>query len=300
MNCAQHPQAPATGYCQNCGKALCPLCTRGADGLLLCEPCLHLRHPEASFSGTAAANPAYGTVPFTPVAGAYIQVPGAEVPLYRGRPSPALAGLLGIIPGVGAMYNGQFIKALIHVAIFIVLVGAASRYEMAGLMIAAWVFYQVFEAAQTAAARRDGLPLPDPFGILEVSRRMGPQSAYVPPVAPIYTPPPAAPDPVHTMGSGVVPAPVTARRGEPIGALVLIAVGTLLLLSTLGVFDVDWVGRGWPVLLILLGGWLLQRRMREGQAVPAQAAPSGERRNPFSITPEPSDAPSAAREEDPR
>ncbi len=324
MNCAQHPQAPATGYCQNCGKALCPLCTRGAGGLILCEPCLHARYPQAAaaFSG-AAPNPGYSGVPFTPVGGPYTPVgatngpPPYAAPGPRGRPNPALAGWLGVIPGVGAMYNGQFVKALLHVLIFVGLIGLTQHFDLMGIVIAAWVIYQIFDAAQTAAARRDGLPLPDPFGLLDLSRRMGPQTApyvgpqaaYIPLVAAAYAAPPVAP------AAALTPVPSTpVRRGEPIGALVLIVVGTLLLLSTLGVFDVDWVGRGWPVLLIVLGGWLLQRRVREGQAVSAPAqtpftpVPPDERRNPFSITPEPNvprepggaREPNVFREEDPR
>ena len=185
MNCAQHPQTPATGFCQNCGKALCPLCTRGADGLLLCEPCLLQRHPEAAGFSGAAANPAYGAVPFTPVAGGYTPgytpvgvaagSPGGAAGS-PGRPNPVLAGWLGLIPGVGAMYNGQFVKALLHVLIFIGLVGFAQHFNLAGILVAAWIIYQGFDAAQTAAARRDGLPLPDPFGLLDLSRRMGPQT----------------------------------------------------------------------------------------------------------------------------
>jgi len=78
---------------------------------------------------------------------------------------PVLAGLLGFIPGVGAMYNGQFVKALAHVLIFAVFVSLSDKSFVFGLLIAAWVFYQVFDAAQTAKARRDGLPLPNPFGL---------------------------------------------------------------------------------------------------------------------------------------
>ena len=86
-----------------------------------------------------------------------------------GGPSPGLAALLGFIPGVGAMYNGQFVKGMVHVVIFAVLVSAAHVYGVFGLFIAAWIFYQVFEAYQTAKARRDGDPLPDPLGLNEVS-----------------------------------------------------------------------------------------------------------------------------------
>ncbi len=85
-----------------------------------------------------------------------------------GAPSPGLAAVLGLIPGVGAMYNGQFIKGLIHVVIFAVLVSAAHIYGIFGLFIAGWVCYQVFEAYHTAKARRDGEPLPDPLGLNEI------------------------------------------------------------------------------------------------------------------------------------
>ena len=34
-----------------------------------------------------------------------------------------------------------------------------------------WVFYQAFEAYHTAKARRDGLPLPDPFGLNNIRTR---------------------------------------------------------------------------------------------------------------------------------
>ena len=78
---------------------------------------------------------------------------------------PVLAGLLGFIPGVGAMYNGQYIKALAHVLIFAVFVSLSDKSFVFAMLLAAWIFYQVFDAAQTAKARRDGLPLPNPFGL---------------------------------------------------------------------------------------------------------------------------------------
>jgi hypothetical protein len=59
-----------------------------------------------------------------------------------------------------------------------------------------------------------------------------------------------------------VPMAPYVGRPEPIGAIVLIAVGMLFLLSTLGVFRFDWIGRGWPLIIILIGAWLLFRRVR--------------------------------------
>jgi hypothetical protein len=37
MTCAVHADREATGYCRNCGKALCPECTREVRGALYCE-----------------------------------------------------------------------------------------------------------------------------------------------------------------------------------------------------------------------------------------------------------------------
>ena len=49
--------------------------------------------------------------------------------------SPGLAFLLGFIPGVGAIYNGQYAKAFVHVIIFSLLIsvldsGEAGHFEV--------------------------------------------------------------------------------------------------------------------------------------------------------------------------
>jgi len=124
MDCVNHSGVTASAYCQNCGRALCAGCVRNAAaGQILCEPCLlawqNVQQPFAA-----------------PVSG----------------PNPSTAAALGVIPGVGAMYNGQFLKGFIHVIIFAVLVSAARVYGIFGLFIAAWVLYQAFEAFHTARA----------------------------------------------------------------------------------------------------------------------------------------------------
>ena len=65
-------------------------------------------------------------------------------------PNPSAAAVLGLIPGVGAMYNGQFFKGFIHVVVFAVLISITDHYPIFGLFIAAWVLYQSFEAFHTA------------------------------------------------------------------------------------------------------------------------------------------------------
>jgi hypothetical protein len=47
------------------------------------------------------------------------------------------------------------------------------------------------------------------------------------------------------------------------GAVVLIVIGLLLLLHTLGVFEDEWIGRAWPLIIIGVGAWLLYSRTRD-------------------------------------
>ncbi len=161
MDCVNHQGVNATAYCQNCGKAMCAVCMRATPGgQVLCEPCL--------------------------MAWQNLQQPFAGAPMPSGA-NPAAAAVLGLIPGVGAMYNGQFFKGLIHVVIFAVLISITEHFPLFGIFIGAWVLYQAFEAYHTAVARRDGLPLPDPLGLNEVGSLLNlsshPRTPYPPPGA---------------------------------------------------------------------------------------------------------------------
>jgi len=297
MDCVNHPGTAATAYCQNCGKAMCSTCARTAPGgQVLCEPCS--------------------------VAWQNMQQPFVASPV--GSPNPVAAAVLGIIPGVGAMYNGQFFKGLLHVVIFAVLVSIADHYGIFGIFIAAWVLYQAFEAYHTAVARRDGLPLPDPLGLNELGNWFnvggrghypGPQpppgtanpgtanfgtvnpgaanpgaanpgnanfgaasapGAYQAPYTnpypsgvpggyqpPLYTPVAGFPDP----NAPPVPPipPMNWRRKEPIGALILIGFGLILLLNQMGYMAERFVHYLWPLIFIALGAWLIVRRVGDSK-----------------------------------
>ncbi|HZY72307.1 MAG TPA: B-box zinc finger protein, partial [Edaphobacter sp.] len=155
MNCANHPDRERTAFCQNCGKPLCQECTRTVGSAVFCEPCLAAR-----LSGIG--NPVGSPVPGEPVP-----------PPPPDEPNPGLAALLGFIPGVGAMYNGQYAKGIVHLIVFAILVSLAGENGIFGLFIAGWIFYQVIEAHHTAQARRDGTPLPNPFGLNDLGERLG-------------------------------------------------------------------------------------------------------------------------------
>ena len=72
------------------------------------------------------------------------------------------------------MYNGQYAKGIAHLVIFAVLSSLSNNVNgIFGLLVAGWIFYQVFDAYHTAKARRDGTPLPNPFGLNDIGDRMG-------------------------------------------------------------------------------------------------------------------------------
>jgi hypothetical protein len=195
MNCANHPDRERVAFCQDCGKPLCQECTRTVGSAVYCEESLSARlaggAPPGAYPGNATPNyNAPGVVPPPPPSGA---------------PNPGLAALLGFIPGVGAMYNGQYAKGVVHLIVFAVLVSLADEHGIFGLFIAGWVCYQVIEAYHTARARRDGTPLPNPFGLNDLGERLGFGKSWPNTAGNSSTIPAAAPDAAATTSSTAVP-----------------------------------------------------------------------------------------------
>ena len=179
MNDTERAAKERVAFCQNCGRALSAEDVRNVGSAIYCEPCLITKvaaadqtaaSPGASGSG---GNPgaAYGFGGTTPGYGYRAAVPPPPVP--PGTPNPGLAALLGLIPGVGAFYNGQYAKGVVHLVIFAILTSLADHNGLFGLFVAGWIFYQVIEAHHTARARRDGTPLPNPFGLNDIGERLG-------------------------------------------------------------------------------------------------------------------------------
>ena len=249
MNCANHPDRERQAFCQNCGKPLCRECARTVGQAVFCEPCLEERlaaanaaQPTPSASSTAGipglGSATFGSGPGTGSA-AYQSAPGsgqgyqyvgtAEGIPYNvsgarprpGTPNPAVAALLGLIPGVGAMYNGQYAKGIVHLIIFAILVSLADSHGIFGLFVAAWIFYQAIEAYHTANARREGTSLPNPFGLNDIGERFGFGRAWPGPSA-TPTVPPATPDwtrpatPPSTPYPGPANAPAASYGPAPV------------------------------------------------------------------------------------
>jgi len=220
MNCLNHPETPATAFCRSCGKPVCDACKRPAQGTVFCEE--HV--PAATAAPPAPAAP--------PVPDPYH--PSVAAPVHQERVadpsvSPGLAFVLGLfIPGVGAIYNGQYAKGLVHAIVFGLLVSVLSSDSSRGLeplfgiLLAAWVFYMGMEAYHTARKRRAGEQVDEFSSLIDL----------------------------HMRGSRF-----------PAGAVVLILVGVLLLLNTTDLIPLERVLRYWPVLLIVLGLYLLYARL---------------------------------------
>ena len=254
MNCANHPEIAATAFCRECGKPMCAECQRPALGSVYCvehlpaaaspfpPPFAPSAVPRTEQAVPPGASPY--TAPVTPAwTGPSRQVvdPGAH---------PALALLLGFAPGVGAIYNGQYAKGLIHAIVFGLLVSVVSKSQnggtaaLVGIMIGVWVIYQAFEAFHTARKRRYGVAVEEFSSLFEFR-------------------------------------PSNGRF--PFGALILIGLGFFLLLDTTNIISINQLVRYWPGILIVFGLYMLYNRLgatdhRHNAAQPANTPEGGARR----------------------
>ena len=221
MTCPNHPDTQAVAFCRSCGKPLCDECKQAAQGTIFCAE--HVPAP------AAAAPPP----PPPPAASPYRR---------NDLASPGVAAFLGFIPGVGAIYNAQYAKGLVHAVIFGLIISIMSRSggegePMLAFLLVAWEFYMIFEAYHTARKRMMGETV-DEFSSLVNVRPGG--------------------------------------RGFPTGAVTLIVLGVILLLNTLDILDFRYIARYWPVVLILAGVYMLWARLSAENSVQGQEARHGQ------------------------
>jgi hypothetical protein len=137
----------------------------------------------------------------------------------RSMKSPGFAGVLGMFPfGVGALYNGQYTKALLHLVIFSGLVhmqGRGGGQPFIGLDLAGFIVYQFFDNIQSAKA-------------------------------------------INAAAAGQAVAvdqalPEIPSQGSIFWGVVLIALGGLLILANFEIINYDTLFDFWPVAVIVLG-----------------------------------------------
>ena len=223
MNCANHEESAAVAFCRECGKPMCTECRRPALGSVFCA-----EHAPVTAAGSLPA--ATGAeVPGMDSTQRFADSPysAASAPVRQcdNNAHPVLALILGFIPGVGAIYNGQYAKGLVHAVVFGLLVSIASSSRgpepLIGIMISAWVFYMAFEAFHTAKKRREGGAVEEFSSLFDIK---------------------------------------PAQGRFPVGAVLLIALGFLLLLDTMDLIDTYRLERFWPIGLIVFGVYLLYSR----------------------------------------
>lgn len=230
MNCYQHSERPATAFCRLCGRPLCSEDQRDIYGVIYCQDCLARQAGVAApgsegagwQAGAAAGGESGAQVGAATAAQAGTASDTTIPPLVHGAPNAGVALALGFIPGVGAIYNGQYFKAFLQVVIFGFLVSMSHQAfgSIFGIGAAAFYFYMVIDSYRTARAMELGQPLAE------------------------------------------VPGLGNVHFTAPVGAVVLIVIGGVLLLRSLNLFAFDILQYFWPVLLIVIGALMLERRRR--------------------------------------
>lgn len=209
MTCANHPQTESVAYCGHCGRPLCAECKRDVSGMIYCESCLATRLRSTSLP--------------------------PMMPFGNGGPNPGLALFLGFIPGVGSIYNGQIVKAIVQLLVFCSLWALADRMEdplnvVFGFGTAAFWGYMIIDSYQTARRKQLGLPSEEWLGLGD------------------------------------------SKINAPVAAILLVALGILLLLNItfdIPVFHV--ISRFWPLVLIVVGLVMIQNRLRRGGTPPGNS-----------------------------
>ena len=140
MKCSYHPTVDSQEACSVCKKPLCVECTHKIKGKPYCQDCLV---EGAEWAAT---------------------VKGLKLP----SDAPKRAAMCAIIPGMGAVYNNEYLKAITYFAVFAALSVMGDRVNgVFGFGAFVFLIFTMFEAYRTAEARarrriQTGLPEESP------------------------------------------------------------------------------------------------------------------------------------------
>ena len=200
MKCYYHPEAEAVQECRLCAHPLCPACSVQVKGVLYCPDCLEAR-VEGAAPRPAAPPP---------------------VPDYR---SARAAGWLSVLPGLGLLYLGQYLKALVVVLMFMGAIQLADHSDAGGFLVPLIWFGQIFYAVQEAK---------------RLNRLKAGQAA-------------------------VDEALSAEEKDSPLWGGILVGLGALFLLDEFELISFTEIfERFWPLLIIGLGLQILLRARRKG------------------------------------
>ncbi len=185
MSCFYHPEKNEKNYCSQCNKPLCEDCCIESNGKILCKEC----------------------------------VKDEMKKIYVKKKSPSVAAVLAICPGLGAIYNGQILKAITFILIFATLVGLqeyAHGLENAifGLMTAGFYVYMIIDSYNSARAIN--------LGIKDSST-------------------------------------LSMERGSIWAGALLLFIGIAMLLANFGVIDYEHIVKLWPIVFIVIGAKMIYK-----------------------------------------
>jgi hypothetical protein len=126
MKCAYHPTAESGELCRTCNRPLCSECSHQIKGKVYCQDCL--------------------------VKGAewVAAIRDLRVP----ADSPKRAALCSVIPGMGAVYNNEYLKAITFFSVFAALVMMADSFHgIFGFGAFAFLIFTMFDSYRTAEAK---------------------------------------------------------------------------------------------------------------------------------------------------
>jgi hypothetical protein len=126
MQCSYHPTVESQESCNACSKSLCGECAHRIKGKAYCQDCL-IQGAEWAAS-----------------------IKGLKLP----TDSPRRAALCAIIPGLGAVYNSEYLKAITYFAVWSALTLLGSRISgIFGFGAIVFVLFTMFDAYRSAETK---------------------------------------------------------------------------------------------------------------------------------------------------
>jgi hypothetical protein len=195
MKCLYHPAVESQEPCSSCNKALCSECAHKIKGKTFCQDCL---------------------------------VEGAEcAATFKGFRTPAdapkRAALCALIPGMGAVYNNEYLKAITFFSVFasLIMLGDKMHEEIFGFGAMVFLVFTLFDAYRTAE--------------LQVRRRL--EAGKL------------------SEGSSHLDRTILGW------GIFLIVLGILFLLQN--IIPYNFLIRIWPLFFVLLGAYLVYRALND-------------------------------------
>jgi hypothetical protein len=130
MNCSYHPTVESQVGCSICTKPLCGDCTHNIKGKVYCQDCL------AQSAEWLAG------------------IKGLRLP----SDTPQRAAWCALIPGMGAIYNNEYLKAVTYFAVFASLIMMGNHFDgIFGFGAFVFIVFTMFDAYRTAERRMSSL-----------------------------------------------------------------------------------------------------------------------------------------------